>query len=273
MALNPGSQATLATLDPNINAPDVVANYSDAFNGRTVLAPQGVAQIGAFEFDYEGDDEINLKCVVPKHWLESNDAVQDHVGVEPFSVTLHGFVSELQLGGTLAALINKALSGLQSSLQSITAYTGDYTPGVVDKMAQAISQAQSIAIQIEQAAARAAQIASFFTAGPALNRQQAAYFQLSSLALARVVFTVATPHQVFDNMVIEELRVVQPKETKVWTDFSVRMVQLNFADDLSLPFFSANFAGRTADGMQPPTQNGSTQGTPAADNAVTGAFS
>lgn len=272
MALDIASQNTLLTVDANINAPNLVDNYSKAFNGRTVLIPQGVGQIGAFTFDYRGDDSVDLDTEITDHWLEDNTAVQDHIGVRPMIVTIKGFVAELSLSRTQLAFINKAFSSITNGLSQVDAYLGHYTPGAIDSLQKGISQAQNIAIQIEQAAARAAQIASFFQAGPAMNKQQAAYFQLSSLALARVIFTVATPFQVFDNMAIMSLRVIQPKETRGWSDFTVKMKQLNFTEDLSLPFFSANYAGRTGGQIQNQTQNGSTQGTSVPGTEVLSAF-
>lgn len=272
MALDLVSQETLQTVNPNVNAPNVVDNYSKAFNGRTILVPTGVGQIGAFAFDYRGDDEVDIEAEVTDHWLEDNTAVQDHIGVRPTIVTVKGFQSELNLSRTQLALINRALSSVTSGLTQVDAYLGHYTPGALESIQRAISQAQNIAIQIEQAAARAAQVASFFQPGPALNRQQAAYFELSSLALARVVFTVATPFQVFENMVITSMKVVQPKETRGWSDFTVKMKQLQFTQDLSLPFFTANNAGRTASQVQPGTQNGSTQGTTVPTATVIDAF-
>lgn len=277
MALDIASQVAIGTVDANVNAPDVVSNYNNEFYGRTVLIPKGVGQVGAFTFDYRGTDEINIDTEITDHWLEDNTAVQDHIGVKPTIVTVRGFVAELNLSGTTLSFINKALSSVANSLTQVPSYLGHYTPGTIDNLQKAISQAQNIAIQIEQAAARAAQIAAFFPHAPAMNRQQAAYFQLSSLARARVVFTVIAgdndnPFQVFDNMAIMSLRTVQPENIKGWSDFTVKMKQLQFTEDISLPVFTANNAGRTASQAQPGTQNGATQGTPVPASTVTGAF-
>lgn len=285
MALDIVSQKTLQTVDPNINAPDVVRNYSNAFNNRTILVPKtmgigkrsklgdaGVGQIGAFVFDYHGDDEVDLETEITDHWLEDNTSVQDHIGVKPMIVTVKGFVAEKVLTKAQSLSINGAFSTITSNLSQVPAYLGTYTPGAVESLQKAISQAQNISIQIEQAAARAAQLASFFPSAPSANRQQAAYFELTSLALARVIFTVTTPFQVFDNMAIMSLRIIQPKETRGWSDFTVKMKQLNFTQDLSLPFFSANYAGRDAEQIQPGTQDGATRGLATPTTAVTGAF-
>lgn len=272
MALNLVSQANLPLVKPNINDPDAVSRYSDSFNSRTILVPKDVLQISSFAFDYRGDEMIDIETDITDHFLENNTASQDHIGVKPIIVTVKGFVAELNLSRTQLAFINKAFSSITNGLSQVTAYSGSYTPGAVDSLQKAISQAQNIAIQIEQAAARAAQIASFFQSGPAKNRQQDAYFKLSSLALSRNIFTVATPYQVFDNMAIMSLTVLQPKDTKGWTDFTVKMKQLNFTQSLSLPAYLAKFAGRASSQAQVSTQVGSTQGTPAPQSLITQDF-
>lgn len=250
----------LVGVDTNVNAKDLAQQYDAAFNGRTVLAPKGVQQIGAFAFDYKGDESVNMENEVTDHWLEDNTAVQDHIGVKPNMVTLRGFVSELSLSSSLLSKISTALNGVQNALTRVTAYTGSYTPGTLATMQQSISQAQNIAVQIEQAVARAAQLASFFQSGPAMTKQQAAYFQLSSLRIARVVFTVYTPFQVFDNMTIVALKATQSEKTRTMSDFSVTLKQLSFSNSITVSSYTGKFGGRAAQSNQTQTLNGGTAG-------------
>lgn len=269
------SITTLSTINSNVNAKDVAQQYSEAFNGRNVLAPKGVQQIGAFAFDYKGDDTVMMENEATDHWLEDNTAVQDHIGVKPNMVTLRGFVSELALSSSLLSSISTALNAVQNTLTRVNVYTGSYTPGAVVAMQKSITQAQNIAVQIEQAVARAAQLASFFQNGPAMTKQQAAYFQLSSLRIARVVFTVFTPFQVFDNMVIVSLKATQSEKTKTMSDFSVTLKQLNFSSNISVSSYSANYGGRAAQNKQLKTLNGGTAGKSIAggvSGAITGSF-
>lgn len=282
MAFNPlttvpaASVSTLATLNSNVNARDVTQQYDAAFNGRAILAPKGVQQIGAFAFDYKGDDVVDMVNDATDHWLEDNTAVQDHIGVHPTTVMLRGFVSELSLSSSLLSSISTALNAVQNTLTKVNAYTGGYTPGAVVAMQKSITQAQNVAVQIEQAVARAAQLASFFQNGPAMSKQQAAYFQLSSLRLARVVFTVFTPFQVFDNMVIIGLKSTQSEKTKTMSDFTVTMKQLNFSNSISVASYNANYGGRAAQSKQLRTLNGGTAGKAVVGGitkAITGSFS
>lgn len=265
-----GARQTL--LKGNQNAQDVVNRYLAIRYGYTIVAPQGIRQIDTFAFDYKGDEEVNIETEITDHWLEDNNAVQDHIGVKPIVITMKGFVSELNLSGTELAFLNKIFSVVTNKMSQVQGYLGSYTPGAVDAIQKSVSQAQNIAIQIEQAMARTAQIASYFgkSAGP--TKQQQAFAELSALALGRVLFTVTTPYAVYDNMAILSLRVIQPAGTRGWSDFTVKMKQLKFASDITLPFYTSNNAGRTASAVQANTANGPTSGTTAPLAEVTGAF-
>lgn len=246
----------------NVNAPGFVERYLDKLASLNILAPKGVKQIGAFAFDYKETEEVELDAEIPDHWLEDNSAVQDHIGLRPATVTLTGYVSELFLPASTLFSILGALSSVTNTLTQANAYVGNYGAGNIQKMLKALTQAQNAVVQIEQAAARSAQVASFFSAGPKKTRQQQAYAQLKALRDARIVFTVYTPYQVFDNMAIESLRAVRPKDTKTWSSFSVRLKQLNFSNDVTTARYLSQLAGRRASQGQVGTNGGPTAGTP-----------
>lgn len=259
-SLPPDAAAQLRVVNSNVNAKDMVAQYDLAFNGRTILAPKGVQQIGSFAFDYKGTDIVSMSNDVTDHWLEDNTAVQDHIGVKPAMVTISGFISELAISSSLLLSISTTLNAVQNGLTRVNNYTGNYTPGAVVSMQKAITQAQAVAVQIEQAVARAAQVAAFFQNGPVMSKQQAAYFQLSSLRLARIVFTVYTPFQVFYNMAITEMKATQSDKTKTMSDFTVTMKQLNFLGGESVSKYYADYGGRAAQSKQLKSFNGLTAG-------------
>ncbi len=273
MALDPTSIATLATLNSNVNAADVVQRYTKAIQGRTVIAPQGVQQIGAFAFDYIGDERVRLEVDAPDHYLEDNRAVGDHLARKPYIVTLRGYVAELRMSGELFAAINAVLNAATATLAQVPNYVGALSQGGVEAAIAAISQAQNVVEQIEQAAARADQLAQLLLPNPAMNRQQQAYFQLSALAEAGVVFTVQTPFQTFDNMVIIGLDAVQPKQTLYWSEFEVTMKQLRFVgQNSSASSALAKNTGRLAAQISSMVSNGATAGVAAVQSVLSDAF-
>lgn len=255
----------------SVNVPGAAALYQ-SYLYPTIYAPYGVKQIGPFAFDDEHDDSVSQANTITDHFVETNEAVQDHIGVEPFRVTLKGVVSELVFSQASEGLVLSALQTVENTLSQADAYLGSYTPGATQTLLSAISQAQNVAVQIEQAASRAAQIASFFLSGPASNRQQEAYAQLSALRLARTIFTVYTPFQVFYNMAIENIQATQPALSTTKSTFTVTMKQIQFTSSLSSSSFSAQYGGNAAYGYQPQTSNGATNGLSSALTKVTNFF-
>lgn len=265
----------LDILSSNYNVSGASDTYKTFLTAGGIVAPPGVLQISSFAFDYEGDDEVMLGNEITDHWVEDNNAVQDHIGVKPVMITLKGRISELTFSAATSGAILSALAAVENTLSQVPAYIGTYTPGVEQTLLTAITQAQNIAVQIEQAAARLQQLSSFFSTlllGPQRNKQQAAFAMLSALRNSRVLFTVYTPFQVFYNMAIMDIRATQPAGTKTISDFSVSMKQLQFANPLAQVSFQAQYGGRAAAGYQPPRSNGITTGISTATSAITSVF-
>jgi hypothetical protein len=253
----------LQAVNPNVNAPDFVQNFSTAINACTILIPTGVAQIGSFAFDYREVEETELEAEITDHWLEDNTAAQDHIALRPARVTLSGFVAELFLPASTLMTVLGVLSAATNALSAIPAYLGAQTVGNTQLIAQALTQAQNVVVQVEQAIARAAQLANLLGGllnGPARNRQQSAYLQLKAYQQARIVFTVVTPWETLQNMVIESLHVVSPADSKDWSKFTVRLKQLQFVST-GEPTYVAALSSPVASAQgQAPTNVGATAG-------------
>ncbi len=258
--------------DSNVNVPGASDLYQSFLVQGDTTPPLGVKQIGPFEFDFEGDESVDLDNEITDHWLEDNTAAQDHIAVKPVIISMKGKISELTFSAETSGLILAALSTVENSLSQADAYLGAYTPGITQTLLQTITQVQNVAIQIEQAAARVAQIASFFGPGPQRNKQQSAFAVLSALRNARTIFTVYTPFQVFYSMAITSVRVTQPAGTKTISEFVVQMKQLQFTSNLSQSSFFTQYGGRAAFGNQPQTANGLTSGITTAASVIKAVF-
>lgn len=251
-----------------------VKGASDLYNSWLVagdLSDYGSAQIGPFFFDYRGEESAHLDNEITDHWVEDNTAVQDHIGVSPVILSLRGKISELTFTTASEGLILSALATVENGLGRLDQYLGKYTPGTTQALLNIITQAQNIAIQIEQTAARIAQIASFFT-GVQATKQQQAYAQLSALRNARTIFTVYTPWQAYNDMAIESLEVRQSEKTSTQSEISVTMKQLQFTDDISQSSFYTQYGGNAAYSYQPQTSNGIASGIQTAASKVAGFF-
>lgn len=248
----------------DINAPNFVQNFNDALAKCSIVVPQGVRQIASFAFDYRENDEVELDSEISDHWLEDNSAAQDHIAVRPALVTLSGYVSELTLSAEILNFILGTLNTATNGLSALPLFLAAQTPGGAQAIEQAVTQAQTVIQQVEQSVARGAQLANILSGlvgGPIRNKQQLAYLQLQAYQQARIIFTVLTPFQVFQNMAIESLRAVQPPETQYWSKFTVRMKQLNIIGANSTPNYDANLASPVASAQgQAPSLDGATAG-------------
>lgn len=232
--------ATAFDLRANNNPITTPASYSFALGNYTFIAPQGVAQIDTFAFDYQLSNQVVLENEVTDHWLENNTGVQDHIAVKPNIIVLRGYVAELVLKISTVAAI---LGVVQNTLTQAGAYLGSYTPGAAQALQAAITQAQNVETQISQALSRAATLASLIPgAPPTLTRQQSAMAQLSAYRDARVFFTVVTPFQVYSNMTILSVDATQPEKSKDYSDITVRMKQLKFVNPKNKSGIAANSA-------------------------------
>lgn len=206
-----------------------------------MLKPKSLNGINGFLFDFEGESSLKLEAEITDHYAEDNSAVQDHVAIKPDRLTLRGYKGELvmrQPGGVLGAL-----GTVQSALTQVPAYLGKYTPGAVAVMAKAVTQAQNVVTQIQQAAARVSNLIGLLPgSAPGDTVQKQAFAQLSALMKTRQVCTVETPWRVYTNLVIERLEFVQPEETRSWSDIVVTLREFKTVDVTFTPNQKANRA-------------------------------
>lgn len=254
----------LAAVDPNVNAPDFVQQFSDAVSRCSIIIPEGVLQIGSFAFDYQEQEEHDLEAEIPDHWLEDNTAAHDHIAIKPVRVTLTGYVGELVLPASSLKTILGALTAATNALSQLSVFRGAQTVGNLQAIEQAISQAQSVVVQVGQTIARAAQLANILSGlvnGPSRNKQQKAYLQLKAYWQAGIIFTVHTPFETLTNMAIESIRPISPPESKDWSKFIVRMKQLQFVGGEGAPNYASNLSAPVAVAQgQKPTNVGATAG-------------
>ena len=273
MSLTPPSESS-AFGSQNFNVSGTASSYSSFLTVGQVTAPSGVLQIGPFAFDYEDTNDVLLDSEITDHWLEDNTAVHDAIGIKPVIITLRGRVAELVYSKALSGQITALLTTVESGLSQADAYLGKYTPGATDAILNAISQVQNVLVQVEQASARVAQIMNLINGQPpGRNNQQKAFATLSALQQARVLFSVYTPFQLFNNMAILSVQATQPKDTRTASDFTVKMKQLQLVSSLDSPgAFAANYSGNSQFSNQPQSSNGFTTGVQTAVSAISSEF-
>jgi hypothetical protein len=234
-------------------------NYINTLANKYIVKPKNAAGINGFIFDYEGETNVTNTADVPDHYLENNDAVQDHIAIHPVRITLRGFVAEKVQSPAKGVL--GALNTIQSKLTAIPAYLGKYTPGGLQKIQSAISTAQNTVNTINQNLSRVQNLVGLLPGAAARKtKQQKAYAQLYALFSTRTIFGLETPYQYFPQMVIESLSFIQPDETKDWSDISVTLKQLRFVQTQTTTVSSNTFASRAAQQRQDTADQGNTKG-------------
>lgn len=261
-----GSTANLSVIQ-NGNTISNVQAYANQLAKEYILQPKGMKGIAGFVFDYEGDDQIQLESDITDHYAEDNSSVQDHIALKPYRITLRGFVTELFFPALNSGIFG-ALNTLTSTLQSVPAYLGKYTPQALQTLSQSAS---GVAASVENYANTAAQylnqaqnIVNLFAGSGAETRQQKAFASLAALRDSRQIFQVVTPWTLVKNVAIDNLMFIQPKESVSRSDIVVTLKQMRFVDiNINTgPSVLAQYGGRAAQQAQGQTLNGSTPGTP-----------
>ena len=137
---------------------------------------------------------------------------------------LRGLVAELVQKP--ATGVSALLSTLTSNMTTVQSYLGSYTPGAVAKMQNAISQAQNVVNKINAVASKANKVLNLLSGDVALSQQAIAFRKLESIRCTRELVTVTTPTHIYYNMCIEKLIVLNPEDTKYWTEFTINLVQI-----------------------------------------------
>jgi hypothetical protein len=233
-------------------------DYIDNLANKYILKPSLAQGIGGFVFDYEGETNVALNAEITDHYIEDNTTIQDHVALRPVRVTLRGFVNELSVNKNIN--LAGALAALNSRLETVEAYMGDYTPGMVQIMQTAITATQNAVNTIDQTLNRINNLAGLFSA-PGQTKQEQAYQKLKSMWQTKQIITVSTPYEYYDTMVIESVSISQPEDTRYQSDITVTLKQIRFASVEYTKFNNQLFSGRLAQQKQDPVDGGKTKGT------------
>ena len=261
-ANNPKSTAAASSANPSAYVANAIYNY--------VLKTKASVGIGGFKLDYTGEQAVALEAEITDHFVEDNTAVQDHVALKPLRFTVRGMVSELTIEAP--AGIKGLLSSMQSGLSQVQAYIGKYTPGMVQTMQKAITQAQNVTNEVSQDLSKAQNIIAMFPGvSVPTSFQETAFNKLFAAYLSRIPIQVDTPYGTLINMMIERITISQPDSTTGWSDILVTVKQMRFVSISTVPD-DGSMAGRLQAQASGPSSQGTVPSNPAPTSlAVTAA--
>lgn len=196
--------------------------------------------ISGFAFDYIGEERLEAGTEITDHYSETNEFMQDHIAVKPAFVVMRGFVAEQTVN---KAAFLPTLTALATALTPITPYLGQYSPGAAALMGQAVNQTTQIIQQISRISSLYGSASKLISAARGLTKVQQAFNTLDELRTSGVPFVVVTPWATFGArdtlgnlphglMMIENLVMVAPEETRGWADIVVRLKEIRVAPSL-----------------------------------------
>ena len=212
--------------------------------------------IGGFEFDYIHEQRMEAGSSITEHWTENNFFLQDHVALKPVRLVLRGYVADVKQTRTQAVGIIGALTAV---LSPVAPYMTKYTPGTAAKMGSAIQTAFAVEGQLRNAISTGTAVVKTVgtiagVAGLMPTACQKAFKTLEGLRELQYRFAVVTPFKTYKNMMMENLVMVSPEDTRGYTDITVTLKEIRTTADLVQT--GANNGGVD----QTPTSNGSTSG-------------
>ncbi len=245
--------STLAVVTPSSD-PDA-ARYIEEEQGA-VLRPRGQEGILGWVFDVPDGERIEASSDITDHFTESNTFINDHVVQKPLRITLSGYIGELVFRLSEASAQSKLLGEgdggrrpgsiqeLSNLLETVEAYAGEFTPGMVQIAQRALNLADLYESSLNQQIARAQNLVGVVQGSlgvpllppiPGTNvgttdRQKRVYQQLESLRTSNQIVTVQTPWQYFDSMMIERISINQGDSTRSWSELQVILKEVRFSD-------------------------------------------
>lgn len=228
----------------------------------------------ALLFHYEGENNVSLESDITDHFVEDNTAIEDQIGLRPETVTVTGFIGELN---NVLPLPLQILQTINNNLQLVTPYqpsvsqTGQnainaafYAYQVASTIASSATSAWNSLAQTEGSAVGNSQISVLTVGAQAVqNKQQLMFQQFYGYWANRNLFNIQTPWAIFTNMAIKSLRTIQDAETRTISSFEVTFKKIRTATT-QITSVSLLAAGRAATQSAGLTNLGTTAGVPGA---------
>lgn len=209
-----------------------------------IVSPIGAEGVSGFVFDVQGSEEIDLTNDITEHFTENGSFLNDHVISQPDKIRLTGFVGELLLAPPKQ--LPAELAEIQNKLTIIDAYLGEYTPGGASLLARSISAIDLAQQTVNNAIQRGENMVSALAGeeGIFLSRQKEAFQAMRGLIKSKALVAVSLPWGYFNSMMIESVRFMQGEDTEYWSEVSISLKEIRFAN-LKITNFNENlFAPR-----------------------------
>ncbi len=192
-----------------------------------IVRPTGLSKViglSGFVFDVIEGEEVSIDSDITDHYVEDNQAIQDHIALKAERFTVSGFVGEL------SQLFPSQLVKIVSKIQRLAVLTS-YIPTLSNQAIQKNTKIANDNIQELNVLENAQNLYDLFAdKNTTATKQQQAFNFFYSMQRTRQFFIVETPYNIFDNMAIESMRIMQGGETNLISDFSITFKKIRVAE-------------------------------------------
>ena len=217
------------------NLVDLASTSGEMF----LVAPEKLEK-ETYIFDTRGDEEITLESDITDNWVEDNSTMQDHIGLKPMTITLSGYVGELN---NTPRTEEKAVYETSSSLMSAV---NPFLPQLTTQAQYIFNRAQEvydIYLKANKTVGRIEETLKKIPV-PQVSKQQQAFGKFYEMWATRQLSTIYTPFGAYNSMAIEKIHAKQSEDSPYISEFSVTFKQIRIADSIYVKKDLKKFAGR-----------------------------
>lgn len=256
------------------DAPYIIPSDSTSiYDQLSVLEKQAIVRpnnpppgIAGFIFDISGDEELRLRSLITKHYVENNTPVQDMIAREPEEIKLRGVVAELSTGLIPQPPVSPPPDTLPLNAVLVPEPSAGQAQFDADQLPPedpSVTSTQSLYAYQQSVAP--------LQLSPSAQANAAAY--IYQLWLGGVLFSVETPFGIINNMAIQDAQMIQEAASRQRSNYTITFQKIRIVGDATIQ--PGQLEGRRAAQASPTTQNGvvgQTSVTPAAANALFQSF-
>lgn len=215
-----------AKINSIANTVDLAASVANSFTAYLVSPDSQDSE--TYLFDTRTEDEVSLESDITDHWVESNSAMQDHIALKPLTITLSGYIGELN---------NKPPHGMEHLANAAAPMEslGAFAPSLSSSGIAALNRVQSLYSTFQKANETAGRIEDIIRKTPVqeeASSQAKAFIRFKELWQGRRPSTVFTPFGVFENMYIQGIKARQGAEGRSYSEFTITFKQVCMANSI-----------------------------------------
>lgn len=207
--------------------PDKNIGYSPQNPPNADGSPSTATPPPGFLFNYEGENTATIDSDITDHFIEDNTAIQDQISLRPETITVQGFIAELN------DIVPPPLAPLKTAADKLTVINA-YTPVLSATALLAYTEAVFLYNNAQNLVNAGVAAWSSITggAGSTQNKQQIAFQQFYGYWQTRTLFTIQTPWAIFKDMAIKTIKAVQDPDTRVISTFDLTFKKIRFASTI-----------------------------------------